>query len=197
MVIFKAIGLLHVFCEMTKSGIPSSITPYLSNIHEVLLRIESTETLLNNTVIRKYRIKLAGRLSLGVLPSRVRTTAKGIPLIKLILLGLIFIKTGRRLTQASMLPEASGDIPEDLIIPDEVESTISVLLEYLQDKVLPYLFFKSIDVLTLNRHQEYRCSLHCFEISCQDRGTTTLFFVSANTRQRFRIVFHIPNRDRP
>lgn len=35
--------------------------------------------------------------------------------------------------------ETPDDIPEDLDIPEEVETTVSLLLEYLQDKVLLFL----------------------------------------------------------
>lgn len=66
----KATGILLVLCEITKSGITDRVKPHVTGMYQVLKSVESNERLLNNTMVRKLRIKLEGRLAVGVLPSR-------------------------------------------------------------------------------------------------------------------------------
>ena len=68
--ILKIIGILHVLCEITKSGITDHVKPHVASMRQVLTLVESNPRVLNNTVVRRFKIKLEGRLGVGMLPSR-------------------------------------------------------------------------------------------------------------------------------
>ncbi|KAF8510075.1 TBCD protein [Hysterangium stoloniferum] len=116
---FKTIGTLHVFCEIIKSGIPVSVIPHLTSIHRILQKCGSNQKLQSNTFVRRYNIKLEGRLAVGILPPRRSAMSKGRALQP----------------DAEILADHDANIiPDDIDIPDEVESSISTMLEGLQDK---------------------------------------------------------------
>jgi hypothetical protein len=77
----KTTGILLVFCEITKSGITDRVKPHVTAMHQLLKLIESNTRLLSNTVVRKLRIKLKGRLAVGVLPSRRHAISRRGPLL--------------------------------------------------------------------------------------------------------------------
>ncbi|KAF8583340.1 ARM repeat-containing protein [Ramaria rubella] len=118
---FKTIGVLQVLCEIIKSGITTQILPHVSGMRQVLQRVESNSRLLSNTVIRRLRVKLEGRLAVGSLPSRTP----------------IVLQRGRALQQDTWHQDESQEFDvqsDDIDLPEEVELTITMLLEALQDK---------------------------------------------------------------
>lgn len=61
-------GLLQVLCELTKSGSVEVVTAHASAILNVANAVQANPTLLQNTLIRKFRTKLVSRTMLRLLP---------------------------------------------------------------------------------------------------------------------------------
>ncbi|KIJ54812.1 hypothetical protein M422DRAFT_24702 [Sphaerobolus stellatus SS14] len=119
---FRTIGILQALCEITKSGVPDLVMPYVPSMREILAKVEASEFLLNNSLVRKYKIKLEGRLSAGSLPAG---TSK------------LMRKARKALKVDNNYSEQDPDsmtIDEDIEIPDELENTITVLLTGIQDR---------------------------------------------------------------
>ncbi|KAF8513769.1 TBCD protein [Gautieria morchelliformis] len=118
---FKTIGILRVLCEIAKSGITDQVKVHVPAMHQVLKSIESNAWLLSNTVVRKLRTKLEGRLAVGVLPSRRPAMLQRARVLQ----------PGGERQDESQDDDTNSD---DVDISEDVESTISVLFEGLQDK---------------------------------------------------------------
>lgn len=71
----QALGILKVLCELTKSGGSREPTE-LSSFRTIVSEITSNKTLDSNTLVRKWNIKLTGRLALSELPRSGKNISK-------------------------------------------------------------------------------------------------------------------------
>ncbi|KIP05393.1 hypothetical protein PHLGIDRAFT_119907 [Phlebiopsis gigantea 11061_1 CR5-6] len=126
---FSTIGALEVVCELLKSGSISHVSPHMGLLSDLAIAVNENKALMNNTLVRKYRIKLISRIVLRLLPPR--RTSKG--------------RKGKALVSTSeQLVEDEDD--EDGELPDELEDTLGDLFTALQDKdtVVRYSAAKAI-----------------------------------------------------
>lgn len=63
-----------MICELLKSGSGNRVLPHATAILEIVQRVEDSRTLMGNTLVRKFRIKLASRTLLRLLPPKKRAT---------------------------------------------------------------------------------------------------------------------------
>ncbi|KAH9942878.1 ARM repeat-containing protein [Amylocystis lapponica] len=117
---FPMIGVLHISCEVTKSGSVEQITSHSALLLEVVHTLQGNQISTHNTIIRKLQTKLISRVVLRLLPARVSAARS----------------KGRALSGHIA---ASGDDPlvdadDDTNIPEEVETTLEELFKALQDK---------------------------------------------------------------
>ncbi|KAG8936298.1 hypothetical protein FRC02_003235 [Tulasnella sp. 418] len=112
---FMAIGVLHVLCDMTKTG-GSLRAADLDHIQSLNNNLESKGRLSANTLVRKWRAKLTSRLALCSLPQKTATIAR------------------KQLMGNILSVPSQDDADLDAEIPDTIESTIETLLSALQDR---------------------------------------------------------------
>ncbi len=75
---FQATGLLRVLCEVTKLGSAEQVQTCKEQLLQVVSALESNQSLMNNTIIRKLRTKLIARVAIRLLPGKTRRLrAKG------------------------------------------------------------------------------------------------------------------------
>ncbi|KAG9019896.1 hypothetical protein FRB90_000026 [Tulasnella sp. 427] len=117
---FRALGVLHVLCETTKTG-SGGQTAEVVYMHSVLKIINESDTLTSNTLVRKWATKLESRLGLCKLPPPKPRKPKG----KLLqpALGLFGVEDA---------PEAQ--LEEDIDVPDSLDDNLDSLLKALQDR---------------------------------------------------------------
>ncbi|KAI0732028.1 TBCD protein [Fomitopsis betulina] len=114
---FLTMGLLQVLCELTKSGSVEVVTAHAPTILDVANAVEANPSLLQNTLIRKYRTKLVSRTVLRLLPATPLVTRS----------------KGRALT-SSTEDEKLIEADYDFDVPDQLESVLEDLFTSLQDK---------------------------------------------------------------
>jgi alpha-glucuronidase len=91
-------------------------------------------TTLNNTAVRKYKVKLVSRIALRMLPARANISRrKG---------GNIFMEYVGFNSNIHLARILSGDTPtgdapveEDIEVPNQVEAVLEQLFDFLQDRV--------------------------------------------------------------
>ncbi|KAJ7288359.1 TBCD protein [Mycena rebaudengoi] len=111
---FTMIGMLHVLCEVVKSGPADLVHTNAARFFAITSAIEGKAPLESNTVVRKLKTKLLARIPLRILPpSRSRKS--------------------RALTGDD--PKAPAPLQEeDIDVPEEVEVVLEQLFKSLQDK---------------------------------------------------------------
>ncbi|KAG8904796.1 hypothetical protein FRB99_001186 [Tulasnella sp. 403] len=110
---FLAIGVLHTLCEMSRDG-GSLKHGEQEAMHTFLHLVWSMDTLMSNTHVRKWSVKLTSRLALSVLPFRTATV------------------TRKRLMGELVTIGPATD--EDIEVPETVEAAIAELLSSVQDR---------------------------------------------------------------
>jgi len=65
----QALGILQVLCEVVKSGSAEQVHQEVVELMSIT-RILQDSKMLINTIVRKYRSKLASRIGLRLLPGR-------------------------------------------------------------------------------------------------------------------------------
>ncbi|KIK69557.1 hypothetical protein GYMLUDRAFT_79682 [Collybiopsis luxurians FD-317 M1] len=114
--LFTAIGILHVLCEITKSGPLELFQTKVSDFMALAEVVDTKGNLINNTVVGKFRTKLISRIGLRLLPSKISARrAKG------------------RLLGGDIVPQSRPD-EEDIDVPETVETVLEQLFTALQDK---------------------------------------------------------------
>ena len=68
----QSVGSLQVVCELVKAGSTSQVIPHAPLLLDIARSVESNKALTNNTLVRKFRIKLLSRVVLRLLPPRRR-----------------------------------------------------------------------------------------------------------------------------
>ncbi|KAF9077650.1 ARM repeat-containing protein [Rhodocollybia butyracea] len=115
--LFTTIGLLHVLCEILKSGPLELVQSRISSFMSLADAVDAKETLISNTIVRKLRTKLISRVGLRLLPGKAGARrAKGRFL------------TGDSAAQQFDMEEETIDVPE------EVEVVLEQIFAALQDK---------------------------------------------------------------
>ncbi|KAF8908871.1 TBCD protein [Gymnopilus junonius] len=112
---FKAIGLLHVLCEVMKSGSVDQVQDELPTLLSIS-RVVQQSTYSKNNVIRKFRTKLISRIGLRLLPTSSRNTKR----------------KARTLSADDALDTEDG-IQEDIDVPSEIEDILEQIFAMLQD----------------------------------------------------------------
>ncbi|KZT12037.1 TBCD protein [Laetiporus sulphureus 93-53] len=110
---FIAIGLMHVLCEVAKSGFIEQVQSHLSAFLDISNTVQDSQVLMSNTLTRKLRTKLLSRTVLRLLPARNRAIR-------------------RRVSDAVEEVQAIDD--EEADVPEEVESILEELFKTVQDK---------------------------------------------------------------
>ncbi|KAJ6613342.1 TBCD protein [Mycena sp. CBHHK59/15] len=114
---FTLIGVLHVLCEVTKSGPADLVRMHAPRFFAIATAIEERDALNSNTVVRKFKTKLLARIPLRVLPPRSSASRR----------------KGRALTgHNSTAPDPIQE--DDVDVPEEVEVVLEQLFKSLQDK---------------------------------------------------------------
>ncbi|KAJ3937144.1 MAG: TBCD protein [Lentinula lateritia] len=116
--LFTTIGILHVLCEVLKSGPLKLVRSQLPDFMALTNALDARETLMNNTLIRKFKTKLISRVGLRLLPGRV---------------GVLRVKA-RFLTDGGYSQQFHVEQEEDIDVPEEVEAVLDQLFAALQDK---------------------------------------------------------------
>ncbi|KAI6129812.1 TBCD protein [Pisolithus croceorrhizus] len=70
--VLQSLGVLQVLCEFVKSGAPEGTQAAAQALMEMSETINDSETLTENTLVRKYRTKLLSRIGLRLLLPRPR-----------------------------------------------------------------------------------------------------------------------------
>ncbi|KAJ4482161.1 tubulin folding cofactor D C terminal-domain-containing protein [Lentinula aciculospora] len=114
--LFTAIGILHVLCEVLRSGPLELVQSKLPDFMALVNAADSRETFANNALVRKLKTKLISRIGLRLLPARVAA--------------------GRFLTGNDNSPQSQNNVEqeEDVDVPEEVEMVLEQLFAALQDK---------------------------------------------------------------
>lgn len=118
--IFLSLGVLQVLCEFVKSGAPEETRAAANDLMEISEAISSSEALMGNTLMRKYRTKLLSRIGLRLVPPR-RT----------------FTRLKMRALDDSGNEDASQDHDNDddeIDIPEELDGVLDALLKAVQDR---------------------------------------------------------------
>ncbi|PSR74805.1 hypothetical protein PHLCEN_2v9519 [Hermanssonia centrifuga] len=114
---FACIGSLQVLSELCKTAFGEQIESHFSAILQIASLIDENPVLTNNTLMRKFRIKLASRVLLRLLPSRI------VP------------RRSRGKRMLSDMDESDAEPnEEDMDIPEETEDVLQDLFKALQDK---------------------------------------------------------------
>ncbi|TFK52538.1 TBCD protein [Heliocybe sulcata] len=114
---FKCIGRLKVISEILKSGSAELAQDNLGSIWDIVRAVEAREALMNNTIVRKFRVKVLSRTSLRILPSTYQAGRR----------------KGRALLRGPDEEQADA-VDEDIDVPEDVETVIEELMQALQDK---------------------------------------------------------------
>ncbi|KDR82781.1 hypothetical protein GALMADRAFT_220773 [Galerina marginata CBS 339.88] len=115
--VFKAIGVLHVICEVVKSGSVEQVRNELGILLSISRIIQQSTTYSNNTVVRKFRTKLVARIGLRLLPTNSGN-----------------IKRQARALVADEVPTEHDEIHEEIEVPSEIEDILEQMFEALQDR---------------------------------------------------------------
>ncbi|KZT19455.1 TBCD protein [Neolentinus lepideus HHB14362 ss-1] len=131
---FKCIGTLKVIAEILKIGSAELAQDNLSAIWNIVHATEARETLMNNTIVRKLRVKVLSRTSLRILPAKygaVHRRGKNAASVS----GhcSCVVCTGRALLSGPT-EEQVDTIYDDIEVPEDVETVIEELMHALQDK---------------------------------------------------------------
>ncbi|KAJ4000417.1 TBCD protein [Lentinula boryana] len=118
--LFTAIGILHVLCEVLKSGSLHLVQSKLPDFMALVDAVDSREALINNPLVRKFKAKLISRIGLRLLSGRVGARRAKRRLL-----------TGDNDLQQSLNVIEEG---EDIDVPEEVEVVLEQLFAALQDK---------------------------------------------------------------
>ncbi|KAG8833480.1 hypothetical protein FRC17_010655, partial [Serendipita sp. 399] len=117
--LFRALGIMQVFSEILKSGGLDQLGPYLPHILELAQRLPHNSSLSSHTLIRKYAIKVSGRVGLKLLPNTptnrvIARTLHG----ETIAINEGFVE----------------DVESEIDIPDEIEGIVDDMLNGLRDR---------------------------------------------------------------
>jgi hypothetical protein len=75
--VVQSIGILRVLCEVVKSGPADQVKFNVTSILRAANAVSQSGTLSSNTVARRFRIKLLGRIAMRLLPARFKTRIQG------------------------------------------------------------------------------------------------------------------------
>ncbi|THV05301.1 ARM repeat-containing protein [Dendrothele bispora CBS 962.96] len=113
--LFTCIGILHVLCEIAKSGPLALVQSKVSDLLSISTMLEKEEAVIGNTIVRKLQTKLNARIALRLLPGKSNARVKGPSL-----------SSGQNISEIA-------DV-EDIDIPEGVETVLEQLFSALQDK---------------------------------------------------------------
>lgn len=126
---FMATGILQTLCEVVKLATPDIVLPLLPRIQRILSLgdyeekdSETLQKLRANSLVNKYRSKLAARMGLKVL--RPRRNGRGVVRRQL---------GGQAEANSSTTPSLGSDA-DDADVPESIDGYIAQLLNGLQDK---------------------------------------------------------------
>ncbi|KAF5389176.1 hypothetical protein D9757_003527 [Collybiopsis confluens] len=114
--LFTAIGILHVLCELGKSGPLELFQSRASDFIALAEAVDTKEILIANTIVRKFKTKLISRIALRLLPGKVGAR-----------------RAKRRLLTGKNDEHYQLD-EEDVDVPEAVETVLDQLFTALQDK---------------------------------------------------------------
>ena len=134
----QALCIMQTAAEILKSGGIGQLRPFLPTILELSRGIGDTTLLNSNMVVRKYIVKIAGRVGLRLSPPPRPRSRPGKPTARSQTLSTNSPQLGKyfRENTAATQDEALGSSEdEEVEVPAEVEEIVGGLLESLQDKV--------------------------------------------------------------
>jgi len=129
---------MQTVAEILKSGGIDQLRPFLPTILELSRAIGNTTLLNSNTVVRKYIVKITGRVGLRLSPPPRPRSRPGKPTTPLQTVSTNSPHLGKYLhgvTAANQYEGFGSSGDEEVEVPAEVEEIIGGLLESLQDKV--------------------------------------------------------------
>lgn len=127
-----------MLCEFVKSGAPEETRVVANDLLEMSEAISNSESLMGNTLVRKYRTKLLSRIGLRMVPPRQTFTR---------------LKSKHRLNQWLFFSQPNSpvralddsgnqnanqdhdDEEDEVDIPEELDDILDALLRAVQDRV--------------------------------------------------------------
>jgi hypothetical protein len=134
----QALCIMQTVAEVLKTGGMGQLRPFLPTILELSRGIGDTTLLNSNTVVRKYIVKIAGRVGLRLSPPPRPRSRPGKPRAQSQTLSTNSPQLGKYFhdnTAASQDEAFGSSRDEEVEVPAEVEEIIGGLLGSLQDKV--------------------------------------------------------------
>ncbi|KAF9468537.1 tubulin folding cofactor D C terminal-domain-containing protein [Collybia nuda] len=114
--IFTTIGLLRVLCEVVKSGPVEQVHAYSTQLFSFTATIQESSILENNTVVRKFKLKLVSRIALRLLATKSNPRQR----------------KGRVLAGVGAVEDLA--LEDNIEVPEKVEQILEQLFASLQDK---------------------------------------------------------------
>lgn len=138
---FLATGILQTLCNIVKVLAPEALSRHLEDVRSIVSLYSSDEEeaaqaaggpdrllarqLANNSVVNKYKAKMACRLGLKALKPRKR--------VRVLKAALLSDPSKEAVLASTHVTDVENDADED-DVPDEVEGCIAKLIDALQDK---------------------------------------------------------------
>ncbi|KAI6166541.1 TBCD protein [Pisolithus thermaeus] len=119
--ILQSLGVLQVLCEFVKSGAPEDTQAASQALMEMSETISDSETLTENTLVRKYRAKLLSRIGLRLLPPRPR-------------LSRVQLRALNDGSNQHSSGNHGGDDGDEIDVPEELEVILDALFKAVQDR---------------------------------------------------------------
>ncbi|KAI6114406.1 TBCD protein [Pisolithus sp. B1] len=119
--VLQSLGVLQVLCEFVKSGAPEDTQAAAQALMEMSETINDSETLTENTLVRKYRTKLLSRIGLRLLLPRPR-------------LSRVQLRTLNDGSNQDSSGRHGGDDGNEIDVPEELEVILDALFKAVQDR---------------------------------------------------------------
>ncbi|KAF9924456.1 hypothetical protein FBU30_005578 [Linnemannia zychae] len=131
--LIESIGIMGTLCWIFKLGQREILLPIAEQLEEILVGVETKESLMSNSTVKKYIVKLTQRVGLCLLKPRVAAWR---------------YQRGNRSLASNLAPEAAAsemnkvsmtiaeedEDDEDFDVPDAVENVIERLMNGLRDR---------------------------------------------------------------
>ncbi|KAF9096373.1 hypothetical protein BGX29_008588 [Mortierella sp. GBA35] len=133
--LIESIGIMGTLCWIFKLGQREVLLPIADELEELLVGVETKESLMSNSAVKKYIVKLSQRVGLCLLKPRVaawryqrgnRSLASN--------LAPDAITQGGQMEKVSMAIADEDEDDENFDVPDSVENVIERLMNGLRDR---------------------------------------------------------------
>jgi hypothetical protein len=132
-----AVGTLQTLCVAVEAGTRYILQPHLAFLYRLLAICDPTTTTFRNPLVRRYRVKLAGRLALVLMPQvRKPRRRRGVLVDAIAGFPLIAVSAARIALVPGVADRVSVTSREVAFpVPAEVEVIVQDLLEAIEDVV--------------------------------------------------------------